>query len=112
MDLLHAENLFALQYADDNVSLWFDTPAKQTELKQLTMNVRRHDMCFSVFECKILLQDQQEPMPTLTVDSEQLELVGNSMHSSCCVSVGGGVGGEMDPNIVRDRTSYANLNHL
>lgn len=51
-------------------------------------------------------------MPTLTLGSEQLEVVEKSVYMGSCVSAGGDMSNEINSSIVKARVSYANLGHV
>ncbi|TPP67314.1 Acyl-CoA:glycerol-3-phosphate acyltransferase [Fasciola gigantica] len=51
-------------------------------------------MCFAPSNCKLLLQDWQQPVSVLTLSGDQLEVVSSSKYLKSLITVGGGgVGG-------------------
>lgn len=67
VEILLGNRDFELTYADDITLLSDDAQVIQRVLDRLAIEVSRYGMCFVPSNCKVLVQERQEPAPTLTL---------------------------------------------
>ena len=112
VELLPGDKLSDLDYADDIALLGDNPQVVQTALNRLAIEASRFGMFFAPTKSKVLLQDWQDPVPALTINGEQLEIVSKFVYLGSCISAGGSVEDEITLRIAKARLAFTNLKHL
>ncbi|VDP24602.1 unnamed protein product [Schistosoma margrebowiei] len=98
-----ASSLCISNLESDDTALPCDyAKAIQSALNQLAIGVRRYGNCFSPSKCNVLLQDWQDPDPTLTLGSERI-IVETFVYLGICTRAGGSVSDEIISLVMRNK---------
>lgn len=103
---------FANEWSYTDLHLIINSLGTVTCYSSFSVSARRYRICFAPSNHKVLLQEWEKPVPSLTLVRDQLKRNDNFVYLGSCKSASSDVSYGIDSRILNAGAVYSNLDHL